>query len=210
MHTHPLRVSLLAAAVAGALALSGLVQAGDPPTARAGAQANQAQAYGESMKAARADTDLNRKDKKFIDKALSSNAAEVELGRLAEQRAGSDDVREFARTMQQHHRQASEEVAALSSEHRADDAEPERKQRKKIDQLAELEDGQAFDAAYAALMVELHQQDIELFEEVADNDAYSQPVRELAQQKLGGLRQHLQQAQQLDRQVGRVAGVDED
>jgi putative membrane protein len=212
MHIHPLHAAVFAALLSGSLAAHASSANGppnEPPTERAAAQAGQVQAYQAQRQTAQAG-ELNRKDRKFIDKALGANAAEIELGRLAERQAGSDEVREFGRTMQQHHRQAAEQLAALSPQHSVEAAEPERKQRKKIDQLAEITDPQAFDAAYTELMVEMHQQDIELFEDVADNDAYSPQVRQYAQDTLSGLRQHLQLAQRLDQRVGRVAGLDDD
>jgi putative membrane protein len=152
--------------------------------------------------------ELNRKDRKFVETALSANAAEIELGRLAEQRATSDQIRQLGQMMQQHHRSANEQLAALSPQHTAAEASPASKHQRKIQQLGDL-DGEAFDTAYTETLVEMHRNDIELFEQVAQSDDYSQPIRNYAQRTLGDLRQHLQVAQRLHEDPRSMVALDD-
>ncbi len=149
--------------------------------------------------------ELSRKDRKFVETALSSSQAEIELGRLAEQRGASADVREFGQMMQQHHRMTRDKLAALHGEPAAATAGLDRKHQSTVDQLGGVQDREEFDARYSKAMVEMHRNDIKLFEEVANSNEYSDEVRELARTTLRDLRNHQQLAQQMERKASQIA-----
>lgn len=154
--------------------------------------------------------ELNDKDRKFLEAAIASNRAEVELGRIAQARGQSNEVKEFGQRMQKDHADANRDLLALGGMASIDEVELERKQQRKLDKLGEIEDGAEFDAEYAETMVSMHRKDVALFEKVAEQDGYSAPVRELARAKLDVLRHHLQMAEQLEQTVDRLAATDDE
>jgi putative membrane protein len=62
----------------------------------------------------RADSKLNSDDSDFLKKAAKGGMAEVELGKLALQKASSPDVKEFADLMIRDHTKANRELTALA------------------------------------------------------------------------------------------------
>ena len=58
---------------------------------------------------------LNQKDMNFVKEAAMGGMAEVELGRLAEQNAQSDQVKQFAARQVRDHSAGNNELAALAS-----------------------------------------------------------------------------------------------
>ena len=148
---------------------------------------------------------LTEADRKFLDKAMKSSAAEIELGRIAEQKATDDEVREFGQMMQMDHSKANKDLKALQASATAT-AQLSPEQRRTADRLQKL-DGPAFDEAYTQEMVTMHRKDVELFEKASKDDAYSASVRQAARAKLAVLREHLREAESLQ---NRVAAVDEE
>jgi putative membrane protein len=55
-------------------------------------------------------------DAKFIKQVASGGKAEVELGRLASERGGSDAVKQFGQRMVNDHGKANEELAQLAQQ----------------------------------------------------------------------------------------------
>src|SRR5260370_4686738 len=78
-------------------------------------------------------------DKDFVKNVAESSATEVQLGKLAEDRASTDAVKELGKRMEEAHTQTSEQLkqaaAALNIQV---PAEPPRKAKKAEDKLAKL------------------------------------------------------------------------
>jgi putative membrane protein len=220
MEKSAMKHNALHAAIAAAALLFGTAAfAGENPATATATKAKSTQ-YGagsETMHrpaASATSAQLNAADRRFLDQALQSSAAEVEFGKLAEQKAGSDEVRNFGRMMQQDHAGVASELKALDghaamASDKADKAAKmarlSAEQQRKADELRRL-DGAAFDAAYAAEMVRMHRKDVELFEKTANDSAHGPEVRQLAQAKLPALRDHLRQAENLEQ---RTAALDD-
>lgn len=93
-------------------------------------------------------------DQTFLALATQSGLAEVELARLAEQKAASPSVREFARRMITDHEQTNRALRALSEAGAAEKINAE--QRDVRDGLARLS-GAQFDIEYLRQQVQAHQ-----------------------------------------------------
>jgi putative membrane protein len=207
-------VPLIAAVMSGSLAFAASAQAqseGKHHDQRTSSQAyDERDRRGYQQQRVGQTGDLKRKDIKVAEKALNAGAGSIELARLAEERARSSDVRQFSRTVREHHREANQELASLSPELRAGQARPEQLDRWAIDRLNAIENDREFEQAYAELMVARHRMAIDGLEMVANDERYSSDLRSNAQQQLGALRQHLRVAQRLEQDVRQVAGSDND
>src|SRR5258705_3878763 len=71
-------------------------------------------AFGVSQVALAA-SELSRGDRKFVEEAAQGGMAEVELGKLAEQHAMSDQVKQFGRKMATDHQKANEQLKKIAA-----------------------------------------------------------------------------------------------
>ena len=136
----------------------------------------------------KATMDDNIKD--FANKAATGGMAEVELGKLAEQKANSPQVKDFGKMMAEDHTLINNNFKTIASKKSmelptsiTDD------QRKDIDNLSK-KSGKDFDKAYVDMMVEDHKKDISEFKDakgkVADND-----IKDFITSTLPTLQKHL-------------------
>jgi putative membrane protein len=134
-------------------------------------------------------------DAAFAQKVAASNAAEIELSRIAYVRANSPEVRSFARQLLIDHRQMAINLDnfALERGHLVVwRIEPE--MGSTIERLRTL-DGPAFDKAYMDTMVDAHSKSVATLETQA---ASGRETASLANQSLPTVRHHLEMARDLD------------
>lgn len=146
-------------------------------------------------------TALSGQDRKFVMDAAQGGMAEVELGRLATERAANADVKAFARRMIDDHTAANEklkQVARDKSVTLPTELSAEHKQHR--DKLAKAT-GAEFDKMYMSHMVKDHEKTVADFEKETKN-GQDAAVRSFAQQTLPKLREHLQMTHQLAAKVG--------
>jgi putative membrane protein len=138
----------------------------------------------------------NAADQTFITRATRGGLAEVEMARLAEQKAGSQSVREFARKMIADHEQTNRSLHGLAESDGAsapDQLDAENRQTR--DALGHLS-GAEFDIEYLRLQVQAHQRMAQLMEYVIGSGADPQ-VQRFASTALPKVFTHLAMAQQL-------------
>lgn len=178
-------VAVLGMATAGC-AMNG----GDTSTAATGAAGAQA---------------VSTQDKRFVSQAIPMGMAEVELGKLAAERASNPAVREFGEQMAEHHGQANQRLISLAQRYQIDvpkALDPQHRQmRERLSQLS----GPAFDAEYMKAQVKDHEKALSLYEQQAAQGK-ADPLQALAADVTPLLREHLQQARAIDSAVGRGAG----
>ncbi len=155
--------------------------------------------------------DVTEKSRDFIVAAAVDGMLEVEAGKLAESRAQSEPVKQFARMMIEHHAKANEELAKLAQSKRVEI--PKALDEDAQDELEDLreESGEDFDEEYIDLMIAEHRRAIRKFERQANRDDDPE-VRGWASQTLPTLRTHLDEAKRtedaLDEGEGGVLGQD--
>jgi putative membrane protein len=133
-------------------------------------------------------------DSAFMTQAASSGMAEVELGRLAAERASSADVKAFAQKMVDDHTKANGELKALAATKGVTlPAAPDPKHRGMHEKLA-AQKGPAFDKEYMAGQVKAHQEAVTLFEREAAS-GMDPETKAWAAKTLPQLREHLKMAQ---------------
>jgi putative membrane protein len=147
-----------------------------------------------SLATSQAMAQMSPADKTFATKAASGGRAEVELGRLASQNAGSPAVRDFGQKMATDHTQANQALQEIARQQQltlptapasADQATEERLRAMK---------GNEFDTAYMQDMVQDHRQDVADFRKEAETGT-NPALKSFAQKYLPVLEQHLKMAE---------------
>lgn len=161
--------------------------AGQQPTTAA--KADKAMAYAKNS------------DETFVMKAAKGGIAEVELGKLAVEKAASDEVKKFGQRMVDDHGRAGEELKTLAgNKHLALPTDIDPQEKALHDRLAKLS-GPSFDQAYMQAMVADHRKDLNEFrmESKMGKDA---DVKGWAAKTLPMIEDHVKLAQNTTRSVG--------
>ncbi len=163
-----------------------------------GAQGRQTSASGQSSSLAAA-------DRTFIQEAAHGGLAEVELGKLAGEKASSADVKQFAQRIVQDHGRANDELKTLAQNKDItlpNDLDATHKATK--DRLEKLS-GAAFDRAYMQEMVQDHEKDVREFRKQAQS-AQDADLKAWAAKTLPTLEQHFKMAQEASRAAVGTSG----
>ena len=144
------RTRLLPLAVAAAVLLAGCSKAQNPPSSeRDGARPGAVGAGG-------AGVDV-KSDGDFVRDIAMKNLAEIELSRMALERASSPAIKAFAQMMIEDHGKAADALRSAVSGQQIDwPAQLDDKHRETADELAKKQ-GADFDREYAKAMIEGHQ-----------------------------------------------------
>jgi len=135
-------------------------------------------------------------ERMFLQSASNGGLAEVELGKLAEQRGSNAAVKGFGARMVKDHGAANKELQTLAA--RKGVSFPARIDRKDEDlreRLSKLS-GEAFDRAYIDAMMTDHQHDVAAFREASES-ASDADIREFAGRALPTLMEHLDEARRI-------------
>jgi putative membrane protein len=152
------------------------------------------------MKSDSMSSGMRSADDNFVKKAAQGGMAEVELGKLAEQRAVNPEVKKFAERMVTDHTKANDQLKEVASSKNitlpesldASDAATK-------DKLSSLS-GDAFDKAYMSDMVKDHTKDVAEFRH--ESATASDPaVKNFAAETLPTLESHLKEARSIEPQV---------
>jgi len=137
---------------------------------------------------------LDRSDRKFIEDAAVSGMAEVELGKLAQQKATDPQVKQFGEHMVQDHSKANDQLKQTASAKGVQiPTSLDKKHQGEMDKLQKLS-GADFDRQYMQRMVSEHKKDVSEFEKAAKS-AKDSEVKSFASQTLPTLQDHLKMAQ---------------
>jgi putative membrane protein len=153
-----------------------------------------------AIPAASAQTTTNSNDAKFIDKMARDGTAEVELGKLAEQKSSNPQVKTFAQRLVSDHTKANQQLMPIAQRDGVSPPKSVDKEHSTLQaRLAKL-NGQAFDRAFVQAQVEDHRKDIQYLQQQAQ--AVQDPnLKSFIQQTLPVMQQHLQMAEQIENQV---------
>ena len=134
----------------------------------------------------------------FLQTVAQGSRSEVEIGRLASVRGGSEDVRRYGERLVNDHSRINEELRQLAG--RKGVSLPQEigwMKRMTKEKLSKLE-GRKFDREFIKGMVKDHEKDVRMFEEHADYGSDAD-VREFAARTAPTLREHLRIAQEIAR-----------
>ena len=138
----------------------------------------------------------NEDDADFAVKAADASLAEVDLGKLAVERAVDPRVKAFAQHMIDGHQKANEELMSIAI--RLDITLPPVVSEDQANKQMQLRDetGADFDRAYMDRMVKDHNQAVSLFEDAA-SDARNPDLQAFATKTLPTLKKHHEEAKAL-------------
>ncbi|CCD85383.1 conserved protein of unknown function [Bradyrhizobium sp. ORS 285] len=134
------------------------------------------------------------KDQHFITEAIEGDLSEVNMGKLAQQKGQSDQVKQFGQALQQDHGEHLQKAQQLASQNGMKVPSEPNKQQQAIYNKLEGMSGDRFDRAFAKAMVSDHEKDIKKYQKEA---AANSPLSDFAQQTVPVLQKHLDMAKSL-------------
>jgi putative membrane protein len=137
----------------------------------------------------------------FVEDASAKGVAEVEAGKLAEEKGTAADVKAFAAMMVKDHTAANSKLKAIAAEKKlevSDDAELLDKAKSMI---LELRSAKSFDQAYANNQVKAHEATIEIFDDYIKEGTDAE-LKQFATATLPALKEHLVKAKALAKAHG--------
>lgn len=150
-----------------------------------------------SMSAGSSNGSVSPSDKKFVREAAQGGMAEVELGKLATEKASSPEVKKFGQRMVDDHSKANDQLKEVaSSQGIMLPSKLSAKDEMTKERLSKLS-GEQFDKAYMSDMVKDHTQDVADFQQEATS-ASDPAVKEFAEKTLPVLKSHLREAKQIE------------
>ena len=129
-------------------------------------------------------------DKKFVKDSALGGMTEVELGKLAAEKASSDAVKQFGKRMVDDHSKANDQLKQIAGKSNIEvPAALDSKHQTRVDKLAKLS-GPEFDKAYLKDQVKDHERDVDDFKSEAQGGS-DENVKQFALQTLPTLQEHL-------------------
>lgn len=196
MSRHTIMHHVLPASVLAALAVTpGLAQAPDARQEQRPQQQRYEHHFGRESQPSAPNPPPNTADRTFLSRATQSGVAEVELAHLAEQRAASPAVREFAKRMAAEHEETNRALQALAESAGAGANGMAPESREVRDGLSRLS-GAEFDIEYLRQQVQAHQRMATLLQYQIGSGSDPQ-VRRVATDALPKVFSHLAAARKL-------------
>ena len=141
---------------------------------------------------------LSRSDRDFVEKAAKGGLSEVELGKLAQEKAANQQVKDFGARMVQDHTKANDELKKIASAKSVNiPDQPDKQAQKEMEKLQKLS-GAQFDREYMKHMVSDHKKDVSEFQKEA-KAAKDSELKNFASTTLPTLQEHLKLAQAAER-----------
>jgi putative membrane protein len=137
---------------------------------------------------------LSSADSNFVKEAAQGGMMEVELGKVAQEKASDEKVKEFGKRMETDHSKANDDLKEVASKKGIQiSSDLDKKHKSKVDKLSKLS-GAQFDRQYMQEMVSDHKTDIKEFQRQADKGKDAD-LKRFASETLPTLKEHLQLAE---------------
>jgi putative membrane protein len=139
---------------------------------------------------------MSSSDTKFMKDAAMGGMEEVELGKMAAQKASDADVKSFGQKMVDDHSKANDQLQQLATQKGVTlPTGPSTMQKSDMAKLDKLS-GSAFDKAYVSMMVKDHKKDVAEFKK-ASTSAKDSDLKSWAGTTLPTLQDHLKMVQDI-------------
>lgn len=201
--------ALLAAALALAFPAAAQTQGSSgssPGSSTSSARSAGSKSDASGGKSAGAQQQLARADRKMLEDLIEANAAEVQTGQLALQKAQSPATKEFAQKMVDDHTKALEQARQLAQSKGVEAKDDTDLMHKAMAKAMGALSGENFDREYMKRVgVSDHQHTVKLLQKI-QSDAKDPDLKSLAATMLPQVQQHLQMAQQDTQQMNAGSG----
>ena len=129
-------------------------------------------------------------DREFMLKAAQGGMTEVAMGKLAQDKGSSSDVKEFGSHMVMDHSKANDKLKAIAAKKGVTlPSDLDAKHQAMVDRLQNMS-GAAFDHAYVKAMVKAHEKDAAEFSDASDS-AHDPALKDFAGDTLKMIKSHL-------------------
>lgn len=140
-------------------------------------------------------------DTRFAREAAMGGMMEVELGKVAVQKASSDKVKQFGQRMIDDHTKAGDQLKEIAAKDNITlPSELDARHKAIVDRFSNMS-GTSFDRAYMRDMVKDHQTDVADFQKEANNGS-NPDLKSFATMTLPTLQEHLRIARETDNSLG--------
>lgn len=139
---------------------------------------------------------LAKQDQQYFRDMAQASLAEVETGKLAQQQASNEQVKEFAEHMVKDHGRMMEEQEQMAGDKGLQMPKQPNKEHQAALKKLENAKGEQFDRAYMSQMVKDHEKTLKLVREASKN-AKDPELKAMAQKAAPDIEKHLQMAKQL-------------
>jgi len=146
------------------------------------------------------DIAISRPDADFAVEAANGGMAEVELGKLAQEKASSTQVKNFGAMMIKDHSMANMEMKELAKDKKITLPDSIDTKEKELKMALSGKSGADFDRAYVEAMVKDHKEDIAAFEAARGKVKYPE-MTALIDKTLPMLKMHLQTIEGIQKQI---------
>jgi len=139
---------------------------------------------------------LDRADRRHFRQIAQANMVEVQAGKLAQGKAGSDDVKKFAQHMVEDHSKMLEAQESMAQAKAVSlPKEPGKAGKSELKKLQSAS-GEQFDRAYMQQMVKDHEKALKLVQEAAKS-AKDPELKQAAEKAAPEIQEHLQMAKEI-------------
>lgn len=145
----------------------------------------------------------NDKDAMFLMEAAAMQLEEISLGKLAQQKGNSSHVKDLGKMMEADHTKTFAELSTLAKSKSIAIPTSITEDSKEVFRELNEENGNDFGKAYSELMVEHHEDAIELFTNTA-KDSQDSDISTWAASKVAGLKTHLQHAERCKKECDKM------
>ncbi|MFL6548138.1 MAG: DUF4142 domain-containing protein [Povalibacter sp.] len=138
----------------------------------------------------------------FAKKAAAGGLAEVEMGKLAAQKATDPQLKKFGQQLVTDHTKGNKDLMSAVSGKAADlPSSPDLTHKAMMEKFQHQKAGKEFDQDFVQQMVKDHKKDIELYEQASTDPGVDPQLQAVAKKTLPTLRQHLKEAQDMEKQL---------
>jgi putative membrane protein len=145
----------------------------------------------------------DKDSQKFIKAAIEGNYAEIDIGKLAQEKGKSDAVKQFGAMLVKDHGAANDKAKQVASQLGVTPPTGSGVAAKAEYLKLKVLSGDTFDRSFAKGMVKDHQGDIKEFQKASQK---SDPAGAFAKETLPTLQKHLQEAQSLAQKTQQTTG----
>ena len=140
----------------------------------------------------------DEKSSEFLKKVTNSGMAEIQLAKLAQQKATIEAVKNFAAMLERDHTAVNQQVKTLADQRSVALPATISDDKQKMYTDMEKMTGKAFDKDYISMMIKAHGDGISLFEDTRSN-ASDIDVKNFADKTLPALKMHLDSAKAIQK-----------